>query len=158
MQKITPFLWFENQAEEAARFYVSVIPDSAIESITRYGPSGPGPEGSVMTVGFTIHGQEFVALNGGPQYQFTPAVSFAIQCDTQEEIDHLWDALSEGGKPHQCGWLDDKFGVTWQIVPAILPKLLQADDPEKSRRVMEAMMPMVKLDIETLQRAYDQPA
>ena len=156
MQKITPFLWFENQAEEAANFYVSLFKHAKITGITRYGKGAPRPEGSVMTVSFQIEGQEFVALNGGPHYQFSPATSFVINCETQDEVDHFWHNLSAGGKPHQCGWLDDRFGVTWQIVPTILPKLLNDPDPEKSKRVMEAMLQLVKLDIDVLQKAYDQ--
>jgi predicted 3-demethylubiquinone-9 3-methyltransferase (glyoxalase superfamily) len=156
MQKITPFLWFGNQSEEAANFYVSIFPNSKITSIARYGKSGPGPEGSVMTVEFEIDGQKFMALNGGPQYQFSPATSFVVPCETQEEVDHFWERLSEGGTPNRCGWLDDKFGVTWQIVPTILPKLLSHPDPEKSKRVMEAMLQMDKLDINLLKRASDQ--
>lgn len=156
MGKITPFLWFDDQAEEAAKFYTSIFKNSQIETITHYGPLGPRPEGSVMTVAFQLDGQEFIALNGGPHYQFSPATSFVIDCETQEEVDWYWDKLSAGGKPHQCGWLDDKFGVTWQITPTILLKYLNDPNPEKARRVTEAMFQMVKLDIPTLQAAYDQ--
>ncbi|MCA9069940.1 MAG: VOC family protein [Planctomycetaceae bacterium] len=155
MGKITPFLWFDHQAEEAANFYLSVFKNSKIEQITHYGPLGPRPEGSVMTVTFEIEGQTFVALNGGDHYQMTPATSFVIDCETQEEVDWYWGKLVEGGKPHQCGWLDDKFGVTWQIVPTILLKYLGDPDPEKARRVTEAMFQMVKFDIPTIQQAYD---
>lgn len=156
MRKITPFLWFDDQAEEAAKFYTSIFKNSQIETITHYGPLGPRPEGSVMTVAFQLDGQEFIALNGGPHYQFSPATSFVIDCETQEEVDWYWDKLSAGGKLHQCGWLDDKFGVTWQITPTILLKYLNDPNPEKARRVTEVMFQMVKLDIPTLQAAYDQ--
>src|SRR5208283_168602 len=124
MQKITPFLWFDDKAEEAMNYYVSIFKNSRILSVARYGDAGPGPKGSVMTASFQLEGQEFVALNGGPQFKFTPAISFVVSCETQEEVDHYWDKLVEGGKPSRCGWLDDKFGLSWQIVPAILSKLL----------------------------------
>jgi predicted 3-demethylubiquinone-9 3-methyltransferase (glyoxalase superfamily) len=153
MSTITPFLWFDNQAEEAARFYTSVFKNSKILSISRYSKAGPGPEGSVMTVEFELDGERFVALNGGPQYTFSPAVSFVVNCETQQEVDHYWTRLSAGGNEIQCGWLTDKYGLTWQIVPTILPELLQRADPEKTKRVMEAMFKMVKLDIEALKRA-----
>jgi predicted 3-demethylubiquinone-9 3-methyltransferase (glyoxalase superfamily) len=156
MQKITPFLWFDHQAEEAARFYTSLFAGSEIKAITHYGPEGPGPKGSVMTVAFHLEGQEFVALNGGPQFNFTPAISFVVNCETQEEIDRLWDKLSEGGKPNQCGWLQDRYGVSWQIVPTILSKYLSDKDPEKARRVMKAMLQMNKMDIPELERAHRQ--
>jgi predicted 3-demethylubiquinone-9 3-methyltransferase (glyoxalase superfamily) len=151
---ITPFLWFNDNAEEAANFYVSVFKDGKINSIARYGDAGPGPKGSVMTIAFEIQGTEFVGLNGGPHYSFNPAVSFVVKCETKEEVDHYWDSLVEGGKPIQCGWLVDKFGLSWQITPTILPKYLQDPDPAKAKRVMEAMMKMVKLDIPELERAY----
>jgi predicted 3-demethylubiquinone-9 3-methyltransferase (glyoxalase superfamily) len=155
MQKITPFLWFNNNAEEAMNFYVSVFKDAKITSLTRYGDAGPGPKGSVMTGIFQIHDQDFYALNGGPIYSFSPAISLFVNCETQQEIDGLWENLSEGGRKDQCGWLTDKFGVTWQIVPSILGKLLDGSDPAKSNRAMKAMLQMKKLDIQQLQNAYD---
>lgn len=155
MQKITPFLWFNGNAEEAANYYTSVIQPSKITDVRRYGDAGPGPKGSVMTVSFQLYGQEFIALNGGPQFQFTPAISLFVRCQTQEEVDRLWNHLSAGGKTIQCGWLTDKFGVTWQIVPTALGEMLADKDPEKSRRVMQAMMKMIKLDIAELKKAYD---
>jgi len=153
MEKISPFLWFDTQAEEAANFYTSIFKNSKINSITRYGDAGPGPKGSVMTVAFTLNGQDFVALNGGPIFKFNESISFVINCDSQEEIDYYWDNLLQGGTPSQCGWLKDKFGLSWQVVPTILPKLFQSKDPEKSKRVMQAMMKMVKFDIKTLEDA-----
>jgi predicted 3-demethylubiquinone-9 3-methyltransferase (glyoxalase superfamily) len=156
MQKITPFFWFDGQAEEAVNFYTSIFKNSKIGKITRYGEAGPGPKGTVMIVTFEINGQEFIALNGGKQFKFTEAISFVVNCETQEEVDELWDGLSEGGKKIQCGWLTDKYGVTWQIVPTILGKLMSDKDPEKSKRVTQAMLKMDKLDIKTLQQAYDQ--
>jgi predicted 3-demethylubiquinone-9 3-methyltransferase (glyoxalase superfamily) len=155
MQKITPFLWFDGRAEEAAQFYTSVFEGSKVVTVTRYGEAGPGPKGSVMTAVFEICGQRFIALNGGPQYKFTGAISFVVSCETQDEIDRYWDKLVEGGKPIQCGWLTDKYGLTWQIVPAALGDMLQDADAQKSKRVMQAMMPMVKLDIAELRRAYE---
>lgn len=155
MQKITPFLWFDGKAEEAMNFYVSVFKNSKVGAVTRYGDAGPGPKGSVMSVTFDLDGQSFYALNGGPQFTFSPAISFFVNCETQEEVDELWEKLSEGGGIHQCGWLHDKFGVTWQIVPSVLWKLLHGSDPAKSAATMRAMMKMVKLDIQTLQDAYD---
>lgn len=149
MQKITPFLWFNDTAEDAAKFYVSVFKHSSILEAL------PGPGGKPMTVTFQLEGQEFIALNGGPHYQINPAVSFFTKCATQEEVDYLWNALVEGGKPMQCGWLTDKFGVSWQIVPIQLGQLLKSGDREKAGRAMHAMMGMVKLDIGALQRAYD---
>ena len=154
-KKITPFLWFDGKAEEAANFYVSVFENAKINSVSRYGEDSPGAAGTVMTVSFELDGLEFVALNGGPEYTFTPAVSFSIDCKTQAEVDHFWDRLTEGGKPIQCGWLQDKFGLSWQVVPSVLPELLQDDDDAKSDAVMQAMLKMVKLDIKTLQDAYD---
>jgi predicted 3-demethylubiquinone-9 3-methyltransferase (glyoxalase superfamily) len=154
VQKITPFLWFDGQAEEAANFYVSIFKDSKIDGVSRYGDAGPGPKGSVMVVSFQLQGQKFTALNGGSHYQFSPAISFFVNCDDQKEVDELWDKLSAGGKTMQCAWLTDKFGVTWQIVPKILMELMQDKDPVKSQRVMKAMMKMVKIDIEGLKRAY----
>lgn len=155
MQKITPFFWFDHQAEEAARLYTSLLPDSHITGIARYTEGSRGQIGSVMTVSFTLQGQEFLALNGGPEFSFTPAISFVINCETQTEVDRIWNALSTGGQIEQCGWLRDKFGVSWQIVPTILGELMQDPDPEKGRRVTEAMLKMVKLDIEGLKRAYN---
>ena len=156
MQKITPFLWFDNNAEEAVNFYVSLFADSKINNITRYGEGGPGPEGQVMTASFELHGQEFMALNGGPHFTFSPAISFFVNCETQEEVDELWDKLLKGGEAQQCGWITDRFGVTWQIIPSALGELLGDPDPAKSQRVMTAMLQMVKIDIQGLQRAYDQ--
>ena len=155
MQKITPFLWFDGKAEEAAKFYTSIFKNSKLGQIRRYGDAGPGPKGSVLTASFAIEGQEFVALNGGPQFTFSPAISFFVNCETQEEVDEFWDKLSEGGRKNRCGWLQDKFGVSWQIVPAALGKLLGDPDPEKSSRVMRAMLQMEKLDIRALQEAYE---
>jgi predicted 3-demethylubiquinone-9 3-methyltransferase (glyoxalase superfamily) len=152
-QKITPFLWFDTQAEEAMHFYTSIFKNSKVGTVTRYGDAGPGPKGTVMSVTFHLDGQEFYALNGGPQYPFTPAISLFVNCETQEEIDMFWEKLSEGGTPRQCGWLTDKFGVSWQIVPSILLGLLHDPDADKSTRVMKAMMQMEKLDIEGLKRA-----
>lgn len=154
MQKITPFLWFDNNAEEALNFYTSIFKNSEITQVSRYGDAGPGPKGSLLTARFNLEGQEFLALNGGPQYKFTPAVSFLIDCKTQEEIDYYWDKLLEGGQEQQCGWLVDKYGLSWQVVPAILPKYLSDKDPGKSSRVMQSMMKMVKLDIQELEDAY----
>jgi predicted 3-demethylubiquinone-9 3-methyltransferase (glyoxalase superfamily) len=156
MQKITPFLWFDDQAEEAVGFYVSIFKNSRISSITRYGEEGPGPQGTVMTAAFEIDGQEFMALNGGPVFTFTPAISFFVSCETQEEVDHYWEKLLDGGQPEQCGWLRDRFGVSWQIVPAVLGEMMQDKDPEKVRRVTAAMLRMVKLDIAALRQAYEQ--
>ncbi len=152
VQKITPFLWFDHQAEDAANFYVSIFPNSKIVKAVRYGPAGPGPAGSVMTVEFQLEGQSFVALNGGPIYQFTEAISFVVNCPTQDEIDYYWGKLSAGGQ-EQCGWLKDKFGLSWQIVPTALPELLSNPDPEKGQRVMKAMLGMKKLDIGALKQA-----
>jgi predicted 3-demethylubiquinone-9 3-methyltransferase (glyoxalase superfamily) len=155
MQKITPFLWFDGDAEEAAQFYTSVFEDSKIVTVTRYSEAGPRPAGSVMTTVFHICGQEFIALNGGPQYKFTPAVSFVVSCQTQAEIDRYWDRLVEGGQPVQCGWLTDKYGLSWQIVPATIGQMMQDKDAERRKRVMQAVFSMVKLDIAELQRAYN---
>ena len=155
MQKITPFLWFNNNAEEAINFYTSVFKNSKIVTISRYGDAGPGPKGAVMTGTIEIEGQQFYLLNGGPQYTFSPAVSFFVSCATQQEIDELWDKLSAGGTLQQCGWLHDQFGLTWQIVPYNLGTLLQSNDRGKSNRVMKAMMLMIKLDMNVLQQAYD---
>ena len=150
MQKITPFLWFDNQAEEAAAFYVSIFKNSKILSIVR-----SEPEGGVMTVEFQLDGQKFVALNGGPRFKFTEAVSFVINCETQQEVDEYWEKLLEGGEEGMCGWLKDKYGLSWQIVPAVLTELLQDKDAVKAKRVMEAMLKMKKIDIKTLKQAYE---
>jgi predicted 3-demethylubiquinone-9 3-methyltransferase (glyoxalase superfamily) len=155
MQKITPFLWFDNKAEEAANFYVSIFKNSKIGTVNRYGDHGPGPKGSVMIATFQIEGQEFIALNGGPQFKFSPAISFVVNCEMQEEVDRLWEKLSEGGTKQQCGWLTDKFGMSWQIVPTALPRLMSDPDPEKKNRVMNALMQMTKIDIQRLQQAFD---
>lgn len=153
MQKITPFLWFDGKAEEATRFYTSIFKNSKMLSVSRYGEAGPGPKGSVMTVEFELEGEKFVALNGGPHYTFSPAISFVVNCETQQEVDHYWERLSEGGEKIQCGWLKDQYGLSWQIVPTVLPELLRDRDPERRKRVMEAMLKMIKLDIEQLKRA-----
>jgi predicted 3-demethylubiquinone-9 3-methyltransferase (glyoxalase superfamily) len=154
--KITPFLWFDTEAEEAMNFYVSIFDNAKVIGVTRYGKTGPGPEGSVMTASFELDGQRFVALNGGPHYTFTPAVSFAVRCETQAEVDRLWDQLLEGGgKPNRCGWLQDKYGLSWQIVPEALPRLLQDPNRTKASAVMQAMLKMTKIDIAALQQAYD---
>ncbi len=155
MQKITPFLWFDTEAEEAAKFYASVFKNSQVVSTTRYGEAGPGPKGSVMTVEFDLEGQRFVGLNGGPQFKFTEAVSFVVNCTTQEEVDYFWEKLSEGGQEIQCGWLKDKYGLSWQVVPTILIEFLQDKDPVKAQGVMKAMMQMKKIEIEPLKRAYE---
>ena len=160
MQKITPFLWFDNQAEEAAKFYVSIFKKSKIVSITRYGEAGAEatgkPKGTVMIVTFQLEGQEFIALNGGPNFTFSPAISLVVNCKTQEEVDWFWEKLSEGGEIVQCGWLRDRYGISWQIVPTVLGKLLQDKDAKKSERVMKAMLQMKKIDIMALQQAYKQ--
>jgi len=153
MQKITPFLWFDNQAEEAANYYVSVFRNAKITRTARYGDAGPGPKGSVMTVEFELDGNQFIALNGGPHYQITPAVSFVVNCKDQADVDYYWDKLTVGGMPVQCGWLTDKFGVSWQVVPTRLSELLVDPDKAKAQRVMAAMMKMVKLDVPTLEQA-----
>jgi predicted 3-demethylubiquinone-9 3-methyltransferase (glyoxalase superfamily) len=158
MQKITPFLWFDHQAEEAMNFYTSIFRNAKIISVSRYGEAGPGPAGTVMTGTFQLAGQEFMALNGGPEFKFTEAISFFVNCETQEQVDELWDRLSEGGEKGRCGWLKDKFGVSWQIVPTALGELMNDPDPAKSQRVMQAMLQMDKIDIATLQQAYEQPS
>src|SRR5215471_1998969 len=151
MPKITPFLWFDNQAEEAANFYVSIFKNSKIVNIARYGDAGPGPKGSVLTVVFQLDGREFIALNGGPHFKFTEAISFSVDCKTQREIDEYWEKLSAGGQESQCGWLKDKYGLSWQIVPAALGGMMSDPDPQKSNRVMEALLKMKKLDIGELE-------
>jgi predicted 3-demethylubiquinone-9 3-methyltransferase (glyoxalase superfamily) len=156
MQKITPFLWFDNQAEEAAKFYTSIFKNSKISSISHYGEVGPGPKGSVMVVTFELAGEEFMALNGGPLFKFTEAVSLSVNCETQEEVDELWEKLSEGGEKGRCGWLKDKYGLSWQINPTVLGKMLSDKDAEKSNRVMQAMLQMDKIDIGKLEQAYEQ--
>jgi len=153
MQKIHPFLWFDNQAEEAMNFYVSIFKNSKIGKVVRYGDAGPGPKGSAMTATFELEGQQFTALNGGPHFKFTEAISFVVDCKSQEEVDELWEKLSAGGQPGQCAWLKDKFGLSWQIVPSVLVELLSNPDPAKSKRVMEAMMKMTKIDIAKLKQA-----
>jgi predicted 3-demethylubiquinone-9 3-methyltransferase (glyoxalase superfamily) len=156
MQKITPFLWFDGKAEEAMNFYVSIFKNSKVETITRYGDAGPGPKGTVMIATFQLEGQDFIALNGGPQYTFTPAISLFVDCKTQQEVDDLWNKLAEGGKTDRCGWLRDKYGLSWQIVPSALREMMGDKDPEKSKRVMNAMLQMTKIDIQGLKQAYDQ--
>jgi predicted 3-demethylubiquinone-9 3-methyltransferase (glyoxalase superfamily) len=154
-RKITPFLWFDGNAEEAMNFYVSVFENSEALSVNRYGEAGPGPAGSVMIATFRLSGQDFIALNGGPTYKFTEAISFMIDCNSQEEVDHFWNKLSEGGETGQCGWLKDKFGLSWQVVPSVLGELMSGDDPDRSGRVMQAMLQMSKRDIAKLQQAYE---
>jgi predicted 3-demethylubiquinone-9 3-methyltransferase (glyoxalase superfamily) len=156
MQKMTPFLWFNDQAEEAMNFYTSIFKNSRKGRIARYGEAGPGPKGSVMSAIFELDGEEFYALNGGPHFTFSPAISFFVKCETQQEVDELWEKLSAGGEKQRCGWLKDKFGVSWQIVPTMLDKLLQDPDAARSAGVMQAMMQMDKLDIKRLQQAHGQ--
>ena len=155
MQKITTFLWFNDNAEEAVNFYTSVFKDSKVGTINRYSEAGPGPAGSVMIATFTLFGQDFVALNGGPMFKFTEAISLVVNCETQEEVDYYWEKLTVGGEESMCGWLKDKFGLSWQIVPTILPTLISDPDPVKSKRAMEAMLKMRKIDTATLQAAYN---
>jgi len=159
VQRIAPCLWFDNQAEEAAKFYVSIFENSAIGAVTRYGREGfevhGRPEGSAMTVSFRLDGQEFTALNGGPHFKFTEAISLFVDCETQQEVDDLWERLSAGGEKSRCGWLKDKYGLSWQIIPKALGRLMGDKDPQKSKRVMTAMLQMGKIDIAGLQRAYD---
>lgn len=154
-QKIKTFLWFDANAEEAAKHYTSIFKNSKILSVTRHGDAGPGPKGSVLTVDFQLEGQEFVGLNGGPHFKFTEAISLVVDCDSQKEVDELWSKLSAGGSEGQCGWLKDKFGLFWQIVPSVLPKMLQDADPGKAKRVMETMLQMRKIDIARLEQAYN---
>jgi predicted 3-demethylubiquinone-9 3-methyltransferase (glyoxalase superfamily) len=156
MQKITPFLWFDDKAEEAMNFYVSIFKNSKRGRISRYGEAGPGPKGTVMVATFQLEGQDFIALNGGPHFKFTEAVSFVVNCETQDEVDAFWEKLSEGGEKGQCGWLKDKYGLSWQIVPTVLGELMSGPDPEKSKRVMQAMLQMTKIDIKGLKQAYEQ--
>jgi predicted 3-demethylubiquinone-9 3-methyltransferase (glyoxalase superfamily) len=155
MSKITPFLWFDDKAEEAMNFYVSIFKNSKVGSVTRYGDTGPMPKGTVMSATFVLDGQEFYALNAGPQYKFTPAISFFINCETQEEVDSFWEKLAEGGRTDRCGWLQDRYGLSWQVVPSALPRMLGDKNPKKANAVMGAMMQMDKIDIAGLQRAYD---
>jgi predicted 3-demethylubiquinone-9 3-methyltransferase (glyoxalase superfamily) len=154
MQKITPFLWFDGKAEEAVSFYISIFKNSKVVSITRYGEEFPGMKGKVLTAIFQLDGQEYMAIDGGPQFTFTEAISFFVNCGTQEEVDELWEKLSEGGEKGRCGWLKDKYGVSWQIIPTALGELMQDEDAEKSKRVMEAMLKMDKIDVKTLKQAY----
>jgi len=155
MQKITPFLWFDDQAEEAMNFYVSIFKNSKVLSVSRYGEGGPRPKGMVMTATFQLDGQEFTALNGGPEFHFTEAISLYVNCETQEEVDDLWDKLSDGGEKGRCGWLKDKYGLSWQIIPTALGELLGVKDAVKAERVMQAMLQMDKIDIQVLKRAYE---
>jgi predicted 3-demethylubiquinone-9 3-methyltransferase (glyoxalase superfamily) len=154
VQKITPFLWFDDKAEEAMNFYVSVFKNSKIGTVTRYGEGGPGPKGTVMSASFQLDGQDFFALNGGPLFKFTEAISFFVNCETQQEVDELWEKLSAGGEKSRCGWLKDKYGLSWQIIPSTLGEMLGDKDPAKARRVMEAMLQMQKIDIGRLKQAY----
>jgi predicted 3-demethylubiquinone-9 3-methyltransferase (glyoxalase superfamily) len=154
-QKITPFLWFDDKAEEAMHFYVSVFKNSKVGRVSRYGDAGPGKTGQVMSATFELEGQEFHALNGGPKYKFTPAISLFVSCETQEEVDELWDRLSDGGAPQQCGWVTDRFGLSWQIIPKALGRLLSDTDRARAQRAMQAMLKMTKIDIAALERAAD---
>jgi predicted 3-demethylubiquinone-9 3-methyltransferase (glyoxalase superfamily) len=156
MQKITPFLWFDGKAEEAMNFYTAIFRNSKIGRVTRYGETGPGQKGTVMSATFQLDGQEFIALNGGPMFTFSPAISFFVNCETQAEVDDLWDKLSEGGEKQRCGWLKDKYGLSWQIIPSTLGEMLQDKDAEKSKRVMSAMLQMNKIEIKSLKQAYEQ--
>ena len=155
MQKITPFLWFNNNAEEAMNFYISIFKNSKVLGVSRYGDAGPGPKGTVMVASFELDGQKFTALNGGPLFKFTEAISFVIDCKSQEEVDHYWNKLTEGGEESMCGWLKDKYGLSWQVVPDKLIELMQDKDPKKAGNVMQAMLKMKKIDIGLLQAAYD---
>ncbi len=154
MQKITPCLWFDATAEEAVRFYISLFKNSKIDAIARYGEAGPGRAGSIMTISYRLNGQQFLALNGGPIFKFTPAISMIVNCATQREIDSYWEKLSAGGQLSQCGWLQDKFGLSWQIVPSVLSQMMKSKDPKKTQRVMNAVLQMTKLDIKLLKQAY----
>jgi predicted 3-demethylubiquinone-9 3-methyltransferase (glyoxalase superfamily) len=153
-QRITPFLWFNDKAEEAMNFYTSIFKNSKVLNVSRYGDAGPGPSGTVMSATFQLEGQEFMALNGGPEFNFTEAISFFVKCETQEEVDDLWQKLTKGGEESQCGWLKDKYGLSWQIIPNTLGEMLGDKDPEKAGRVMRAMLQMRKIDIKTLKEAY----
>lgn len=155
MQKITPFLWFDGKAEEAMNFYVSVFKNSKVVSVSRYGEGGPAPKGTAMSVKFHLDGQDFIGLNGGPHFAFSPAISFFVDCETQQEVDELWEKLSNGGEIQRCGWLKDKYGLTWQIIPSVLGKMLGDKDPGKASRVMKAMLQMNKIDIKILEQAYE---
>jgi predicted 3-demethylubiquinone-9 3-methyltransferase (glyoxalase superfamily) len=155
VKTLTTSLWFDTQAEEAAQFYASLFPDSKVGRAARYGPAGPGPEGTVMTVAFTLVGRDFIGINGGPQFPFTEAVSFVVNCENQDEVDFYWDKLAEGGQHGVCGWLKDKYGLSWQVVPTVLAELMTDRDPEAARRTTEAMLSMTKLVIADLQRAHD---
>ena len=155
MQKITPFLWFDTQAEEAAKFYASIFPKSKILNVARYGEAGPGSKGSVMTVEFELDGQRMIALNGGPHFKFTEAISLSVSCKDQKEVDHYWGKLSQGGQEAPCGWLKDKYGLSWQVNPAILGELLASRDAKKAKRVMEAMLKMKKIDVAALKAAAE---
>ncbi|MBX3177968.1 MAG: VOC family protein [Candidatus Hydrogenedentes bacterium] len=157
MQGITPCLWFDTQAEEAVAFYASLIEDSQIGEVVRYGEGAPLPAGTALTVEFTLQGQKFLALNGGPMFQFSPAVSFILHCETQEEVDHLWENLSDGGEKQRCGWLRDKYGLSWQVVPAAVGRMMRDPDPARRNRVMQAIMAMDRLDIAALEAAYGGP-
>lgn len=156
IQKITPFFWFNNQAEEATNFYVSIFRNSTLDSVVHYGDGAPVPKGTVMSTTFTLDGQQFMALNGGPAFQFTPAISLFVTCDTQEEVDYFWIKLTEGGSAGKCGWLTDKYGISWQIIPKQLGELLNDPDPAKSKKTMDAMLTMSKIDIPGLRRAHDE--
>jgi predicted 3-demethylubiquinone-9 3-methyltransferase (glyoxalase superfamily) len=156
MGRITPFLWFDGRAEEATNFYVAIFPNSRVLNISRNGGSGPGPKGGVMSTTFELDGQSFMALNGGPMFSFSPAISFFVSCETQAEVDDLWERLSAGGEPQRCGWLKDKFGVSWQVIPSALGRLMSDPDRAKAGRVMKAMLQMQKIDIDGLTRAYEQ--
>ena len=156
MQKITPFLWFNDQAEEAMNFYISVFRNAKAGEIRRYAEGGPAPQGSVMSASFQIEGQELIAFNGGPHFSFTPAISLFVDCKTQEEVDELWSKLSEGGQPQQCGWVTDRFGLSWQIIPSALGDMLQDKNTAKSRAAMQAMMQMHKIDVQSLQQAFEE--
>ena len=156
MQKITPFLWFNGQAEEAMNFYISIFKNTKVINVSRYGEGGPGPKGTVMSATFQLEGQQFMALNGGPQFTFTPAISLFVNCETQEEVDELWAKLSAGGSEERCGWLKDKFGLSWQIIPSALGKMLGDKDPQKAKAVMMAMLKMNKIDSKKLKQAYEQ--
>lgn len=153
MRKITPFLWFDNQAEEAMNFYVSIFKNSRVGNVTRYGDAGPGPKGSVMSVSFELDGQPFMALNGGPLFHFTEAISMFVNCDSQKEVDELWEKLSAGGEKSRCGWLKDKYGLSWQIIPSGLMEALSNKDPEKAKRAMQAMLTMSKIDLDRIKNA-----